>query len=85
MGDNVSELGRTIAQLRAMGRVEPVDAAQLQMLRSMARELDSDPRNAALWRQYREGLKDLTSHDDSGSLDADLKALYATVRDSPPA
>lgn len=85
MGDNASELGKTIAQLRRMGRVEPVDAARLQMLRTIARALDADPHNAALWRQYREGLNELVVNDDSGDLDADLKALYAEVRDSPPA
>lgn len=84
MGDNVSELGKTIAQLREMGRFEKVDAARLQMVRSMARALDYDPSNAALWRQYREALKELTADDSSESVDDAISGLFGSVRDSPP-
>lgn len=83
MGDNASELGKTLAQLQAMGRFEKVDAARLQMLRSMARALDYDPSNAALWRQYREALKELTSADDSSeSVDDALSYLFGSPRDA---
>lgn len=86
MGTNASELGKTIAQLRRMGRLEVVDAARLQMVRSIARAVDRDPQNASLWRQYREALKELVRRDDDeNDVDADLKALFGSVRDSPPA
>ncbi len=77
------ELLRTLAELRRMGRLEPVDAAVVQALRSMARALDEDPGNAALWRQYREALRELTADDDDGSA-ADVGELFAEVRAPPP-
>lgn len=77
MGDNAGELGKTLTELRRLGRVEKIDAAHVQMLRSMARALDGDPANAALWRQYREALKELTADDGAGSLDDELKELLA--------
>lgn len=77
MGNNASELGKTIASLRRMGRFEKVDAARLQAVRTMARALDSDPQNAALWRQYREALKELTADDSNDSVDAALKAVFS--------
>ncbi len=76
MGDNASELGKTIAELRRFGRIEDIDAARLQMLRSMARAVDADPANAALWRQYREALKDLTANDSHASVDKALSELF---------
>lgn len=82
MGNNAQELGRTIAQLRGMGRLEEVDAARLQMARTMARTLDEVPTNAALWREYRAVVKELTA-DDGGSFDDDLAAMYAESGDSP--
>lgn len=78
----MSELGRTIAALREAGRFERVDSARLQMLRSMARALDADAANAALWRQYREALKELTADDSSDSVDEALSHLFASPRDA---
>jgi hypothetical protein len=84
MGNNASELGRTLAELGRMGRLERVDAARLQMARSMARTLDAQPGNAALWRQYREVLKELIADDTGGSVADTIAELFADVRDSPP-
>lgn len=85
MGNNAQELGRTLAELRRMGRLETVDAAKLQMARTMARTLDEAPTNAALWREYRAVLKELTADDNGGSVEEDIKALFGQVRDAPPA
>lgn len=79
MGSNAMELGRTIAELRRMGRLEKVDAAAVQAVRSMARALDADPANAALWRQYRETLRELIADDAGPGLD--LADLFPEVRD----
>jgi hypothetical protein len=83
MGTNASELGKTLAELRRMGRLEAVDAARLQMARSMARQLDDDAGNAALWRQYREVVKELVIDDDDSSVADALKELFSEVRDPP--
>jgi ribosomal protein S18 acetylase RimI-like enzyme len=83
MGNNASELGKTLSELQRMRRLEKVDAARVQMARSMARALDGDPGNAALWRQYREVVKELVSDDDDGSVADALEELFSEVRDTP--
>ena len=82
---NRGQLEQTLKELRRLGRVEKVDAAAVQALRSMAFALDDDPANAALWKQYREALKELTADDDdSDSVGDALADLFAEVGDPPP-
>jgi hypothetical protein len=81
---NHGQCEQTLKELRRLGRIEKIDAAAVQMLRSMAAALDADPGNAALWRQYREALRELTADDDNGSADEALAALFAEVGDAPP-
>lgn len=81
---NHGQLEQTLKELRRLGRIEKIDAAFVQALRSMAFALDGDPSNAALWRQYREALRELTADDGDGSADAALAELYAEVGDAPP-
>jgi hypothetical protein len=81
---NRGQLEQTLKELRRLGRLEKIDAAAVQALRSMAFALDADPWNAALWRQYREALRELTADDDNGSVDAALADLFAEVDDAPP-
>jgi hypothetical protein len=83
---NHGQLQRTLRELRRIGRLEPVDAAAVQAVNAMAFALDADPGNAALWRQYREALRELTSDDDAGgSFDEAVAALSAEVGDAPQA
>jgi hypothetical protein len=85
-GTNAAELEATLAELRRMGRLERVDSARVQMARSMASVLDDDPAAAALWRQYREVMGELTADDgDSGEADRLIAELSAPVLDTPPA
>ncbi len=81
---NHGQLEQTLKELRRLGRIEKIDAAAVQALRSMASALDADPSAAALWRQYREALRELTADDSDGSADAALAGLFAEVRDAPP-
>ena len=81
---NRGQLEQTLKELRRLGRIERVDAAVVQALRSMAFALDEDPARAALWRQYRETLRELTADGDDGSVDEALAELYAEVRNAPP-
>ena len=81
---NRGQLEQTLKELRRLGRIEKVDAAAVQALRSMAFALDADPSIAALWRQYREALRELTADDPGGTVDAALADLYTEVRDAPP-
>ncbi len=80
---NHGQLEQTLRELRRLGRIEKVDAAAVQALRSMSAALDADPANAALWRQYREALRELTADDTDGTADAALAELFAEVRDAP--
>ena len=79
---NHGQLEQTLKELRRLGRVEKVDAGAVQALRSMSFALDADPSNAALWRQYREALRELTADDGNGSVDAALDNLFAEVGDA---
>jgi len=81
---NRGQLEQTLRELRRLERIGKMDAAVVQALRSMAFALDGDPSNAALWRQYREALRELTADDDDGSADAALAELFAEVGDAPP-
>lgn len=65
-----------------MGRLEKVDAARVQALRSMAVALDLNPFNSQMWHEYWAAIGELTA-DDSGSdaVDRLLDDLSAPVRD----
>jgi hypothetical protein len=72
----------TLAELERIGRLEPVDAARVQMVRSMADSLDQRPNNSQMWHEYRETVRGLiASGDDGGELDAALARLRAPVHD----
>jgi hypothetical protein len=75
---NLCELNKTLGELRGLGRLELIDSAWVQMLRSMAAVLDDDPSNAALWRQYREALREVLRAD--ADADRDLAAALAEIR-----
>jgi hypothetical protein len=82
---NRGQLEQTLKELRRLGRIEKIDAAAVQALRSMAFALDADPSNAALWRQYREALRELTADDDSGGVDAAIADLFTEMGDEAEA
>lgn len=77
---NVEALELTLAELDAKGRLSSIDAAHMQMLRTMAGALDAEKSNAALWRQYREALGELMD-DDAGD-DDDAAGLFSKVGDA---
>ena len=81
---NRGQLEQTLKELRRLGRIEKIDAAAVQALRSMAFALDEDPSRAALWRQYLEALRELTADESDGPVDAALESLFAEVRDQAP-
>jgi hypothetical protein len=80
---NAKAIELTLAELERMGRLEAVDAAQVQVVRSLATALDDDPSNAALWRQYREALGELSADDAHSSVDDAIADLYSEVGDPP--
>ena len=80
---NVAAIEVTLAELERMGRLEDIDAARVQALRSMAVALDKNPFNSQMWREYREAIEGLTADDGNGdsSIDDLLDELSTSVRD----
>lgn len=77
---NVVAIEKTIAALEELGRIEPVDAARVQLLRSLAKAVDDDPLNGSLWRHYHSAIDDLMKADDDA--DDALAAAVAEIRGS---
>jgi hypothetical protein len=77
---NVTALAATVAELQRLGRIETLDAAQVQLVRSLAVAVDSEPANSGLWRQYREALADLLRADDDA--DDELAEALEALRSS---
>lgn len=64
---NAQALEKTLTCLSDTGKVEDVDAAAVQALRSMAAALDEDPTKAALWREYLDALSEVRRADDTAN------------------
>lgn len=77
-GGNVAAAEATLAALADCGRLEAVDAAAVEVVRSLAAVVDADPSDAALWRQYRDALAALTEGDDVA--DSRLEEALAQIR-----
>jgi hypothetical protein len=84
VGANSEAIEVTLHALGEAGRLEDIDAARVQALRSMAEALDEKPFNSQMWREYREALEGLTADDgDDGYLEALLHELSSPVLDPP--
>jgi hypothetical protein len=77
---NVDAAETTLNALDCAGRLERVDAARVQAVRSIAAALDDDPRSPQLWREYRELIKELTGDRDDGGADQLIDELSSPVR-----
>lgn len=84
-GTNSAALATTLQKLKDLGRLEEIDAARVQMLKTMASALDEEPHRAALWKEYRAALKELMADDSSSTVDDALAGLFADVGNPPPA
>ena len=81
--DTLKSFEKTLKVLRDLGRINDIDAARVQHVRSMARALDERPFNAALWKNYGEALEKLMAHDDDDDdLAAELQKLSADPRNA---
>lgn len=56
---NLRAVNRTIKAYDAEGTLAEVPEALVELCRSLARAVDSEPGNAALFREYRQALDDL--------------------------
>lgn len=75
---NAEAVDATLAELYRMGRLEVVDAARVQAVRSMAASLDEKPFNSQMFHEYLAALEELTADGDSdGSVEELLRELSA--------
>lgn len=71
-----------IAELTRRERVDSLDVSRLQVVRSLADQLDIDPSNAQMWRTYGEATENLVAaHDDSGDA---FEKLLETINSRAP-
>jgi hypothetical protein len=80
-GANRRAAEKTLSILRGLGRIEDIDAARVQTIRSLADALDRDDGNAQMWRTYREAIEDLMRQDDDA--DDELAQALAEIRGTP--
>jgi hypothetical protein len=74
-------LASTLDVLAGLGRIDPIDAARVALVKGLAAAVDCDPLNASLWKQYREALADLLETEATDGTDS----LYAALRDTSDA
>lgn len=72
---------RTLDELDRMGRIEPVDAARVEVIRQVAAVLDLYPKDARLWRELRDAVREVVDADDRA--DDDLSAALASIGGGP--
>lgn len=72
---NASALEATLAALT----LDDADAALVQSLRTLAAALDDGSRNSQVFKEYREGLRDLVGLHEEGD---DVTGVLASIRDS---
>lgn len=77
---NADALEVTLSELEQMGRLERIDAARVQALRSIAKTLDENPFSAQMWREYREELEAVMVDDSSDSVEELIDELSSSVR-----
>lgn len=64
-GKNRLAVEETIATLERAGVIEDKHAARLQLVRSLADQIDFDPSNAQMWKTYNDALEGLVTLNDS--------------------
>ena len=73
---NAEALEQTLAELARLGRLEPVDSAKVQAVRSMADSLDVKPFNSQMFHEYLAALEELTT---DGDIDGSVEDLLAEL------
>lgn len=82
-GRNRAAVEVTIKALFDSGKIGLVDEARVNICRTLADAVDSDPLNASLWREFRaseQSLRELDAKDDD-EFTALLKSLSSEVGD----
>lgn len=84
---NLEAIEEMLGHLKTLGRLEDVDVARVEALRSMAEELDRKPSNAMLWKTYCQAVERLisTERNSDDSLHRAWVDLNARMGDTSPA
>lgn len=79
---NSDAVEETIEALKLAGRIEPIDTARLQAVRSLADAVDTKPFSPGLWQEYRAALSEVLGSD----VDADdgIHDALAAIRSAAP-
>jgi hypothetical protein len=83
-GSNVAAIELMIRALDELGRLEKIDSARLEIARQLAQQVDENPTNGFLWKQYRDAENALRTVgngpvDDFAAL---MRTLDSEVRDA---
>ena len=81
-GKNRRAIEGMIAEMERQERINVLDGARLQVLRSLADQLDIDPSNAQMWKTYNEAIEALVVTNDDDD-DAFTKLLEAVNSRAP--
>lgn len=76
---NEAAVGRTLDGYTATGDIERIPDALVELCLSLARAVDAEPGNAALFREYRAALDDLREAASSGP-DDDTAAFHISIQ-----
>jgi predicted ArsR family transcriptional regulator len=81
----------TVQTLRALGRLDAVDEAAVQAVLSLAEAVDTEPHNAAMWREYQSALRALREigpddgdHDEIAELIEAIRGTAQVVDEAKP-
>jgi hypothetical protein len=86
-GLNEIGAGQTIAQMKLDHELRDIDADRIAALLSLARAVDVDPGNAALWSQYRGAMREIRlirPEDKAATKLASSAALLKKIRGGKP-
>jgi predicted dehydrogenase len=76
----IEALEKTIASLRAGGRLTDTHAAAIDLARGLADAVTIDSANASLWREYRAAVASLMEADGDRNDDDETQAFLVAVR-----
>jgi len=74
-GANRRAAEEMLAELERAGKLRDIDVARVQIIRSMADQLDADPSNANMWRTYSDAINELRG------LDADSDPIEKIIQE----
>lgn len=80
-GPNELGLGRTLRAMKDEAKLSRVDEALVSLAKGLAKAVDGDNRNAALWREYRAAVAALQEAGERGDdTDDDTAGFIVSIQ-----